>query len=75
MEEDVIDEKDYVSTYSGAMDSITALDAGPGEFTNPSDWEGIKTANLEHLILMLEEDWPEEFDLTPINEAIAAHQD
>jgi len=74
MEEDVIDDKDYVRTYSSAMDSITTLDAGPDEFANLSDWEEIKKANVDHLILVLEEDWPEGFDLTPINEAIAAYQ-
>ncbi len=68
------DEKDYVAEYGGAMDSITTLNNGPGEFTDPSEWEETIKANVDHLILMLEEDWPEEFDLTPINEAIAAYQ-
>jgi len=68
------DEKDYVAEYGGAMDSITALNNGPGERTDPSEWEETIEANVDHLILMLEQDWPEEFDLTPINEAIAAYQ-
>ncbi len=68
------DEKDYVAEYGGAMDSITTLNNGPGDRTDPSEWEETKKANVDHLILMLEEDWPEEFDLTPINEAIAAYQ-
>lgn len=66
--------KNYARMYSAAMDSIDALNKDPSSFDPPFDVELYRKANLDYLLLMQEEDWPEEFDLTPINEAIAANQ-
>jgi len=72
MEEDVID---YESTYNNAMAAVDFLSQTKPEEESDEYWQRRIQANLEHLIVELErEDWPEEFDLTPIHAAIAANE-
>tara|TARA_R110000765_G_scaffold200699_1_gene306194 strand:+ start:88 stop:306 length:219 start_codon:yes stop_codon:yes gene_type:complete len=71
MEEDVID---YVSTYDNAITSVNVLSSSQPEDVSDEDWQRRIQANLEHLIAEIERDWPEEFDLAPIEDAIAANE-
>ena len=70
-EEDVVD---YESTYNNAIASVNFLGRTKPEEDSDEDWQRRIQANLEHLIVEVERDWPEEFDLTPIHEAIAANE-
>ena len=70
MEEDAID---YASTYNNVIASVNFLSDTQTEDCSDEDWQRRIQANLEHLIVELERDWPEEFDLTPIHAAIAAN--
>ena len=70
MEEDAID---YVSTYNNVIASVNFLSNTQPEDCSYEEWQRRIQANLEHLIVELERDWPEEFDLTPIHAAIAAN--
>jgi flagellar capping protein FliD len=71
MEEKVID---YVNTYNSALDSVNVLtNEEQGEMSD-EEWQGCIRANVDHLKIMLQIDWPEEFDLTPFEDAIAAHE-
>jgi len=56
------------TSYSNAL--------GEGDYTDLTDEEWAEQAApyIEHLNTVLNYDWPEEFDLTPIQEALAAHQ-
>jgi flagellar capping protein FliD len=71
MEEKVID---YVNTYNSALDSVNVLtNEEQGEMSD-EEWQGCIRANVDHLKIMLQIDWPEEFDLTPFEDAISAHE-
>lgn len=71
MEENVID---YVTKYNNSMSSVNILTNGEqGEMTD-EEWQGCIRANVDHLKIMLQIDWPEEFDLTPFEDAIAANE-
>jgi flagellar capping protein FliD len=71
MEEKVID---YVNTYNSALDSVNVLtNEEQGEMSD-EEWQGCIRANVDHLKIMLQIDWPEEFDLTPFEDAIAANE-
>ena len=71
MEEKVID---YVNTYNSALDSVNVLTNGEQGEMSDEEWQGCIRANVDHLKIMLQIDWPEEFDLTPFEDAIAAHE-
>jgi len=71
MEEDVID---YLEIYNSAMASVNELNDGQQDEQSDTDWQRRIEANVDHLIVTLEYNWPEEFDLTPFQEALAAHQ-
>ena len=60
--------------YSRAMDVVNLLNAGQGDA--PDDyWLDLVERNVVALNRFLTEyDWPEEFDLTPFEDAIAAHE-
>jgi hypothetical protein len=60
--------------YSRAMDVVNLLNAGQRDL--PDDyWLDLVQRNVSALNLFLTDyDWPEEFDLTPIEAAIAANQ-
>lgn len=72
MEEEEI--KDYVQMYSATMDSVNLLNGDIIDAASDEESQEIIEGNVLHLKLMLEEDWPEEFDLTPIHAAIAANE-
>jgi|SaaInl74LU_5_DNA_1037368.scaffolds.fasta_scaffold58299_1 flagellar capping protein FliD len=71
MEEKVID---YVTTYNNAMSSVNILTNGEQGEMSDEEWQGCIRANVDHLKIMLQIDWPEEFDLTPFEDAIAANE-
>ena len=71
MEEDVID---YLEIHNCAMASVNELNDGQQDEQSDTDWQRRIEANVDHLIVTLEYNWPEEFDLTPFQEALAAHQ-
>ena len=71
MEEKVID---YVNTYNSALDSVNVLTNGEQGEMSDEEWQGCIRANVDHLKIMLQIDWPEEFDLTPFEDAIAANE-
>ena len=71
MEEKVID---YVTTYNNAMSSVNVLNHEQRGDRSEEEWQGCILANVDHLKIMLQIDWPEEFDLTPFEDAIAANE-
>jgi len=56
------------TSYSNAL--------GIGDYIDLTDeeWMECSSPYVAHLNRILEMDWPEEFDLTPIHEAIAANE-
>jgi flagellar capping protein FliD len=67
--------KDYVQIYNATMDSVNLLNGDISDAESDEQRQEIIEANVLHLKLVLErEDWPEEFDLTPIHAAIAANE-
>jgi len=60
--------------YSRAMDVVNLLNAGQGDLPNDY-WLYLVQRNVIALNRFLTEyDWPEEFDLTPFEDAIAANE-
>lgn len=68
-----MDEIDWQGTYNAAMDSVNLLNAGKPEGESDEDWAGTVQRNVDHLKIQVEKEWPAEFDLTPLNDAIAAN--
>ena len=66
--------KDYVQIYSATMDSVNLLNGEIIDASSDEERQDIIDCNIMHLKIMLETDWPEEFDLTPIHAAIAANE-
>ena len=64
----------YVTKYNSALDSVNVLTNGEQGEMSDEEWQGCIRANVDHLKIMLQIDWPEEFDLTPFEDAIAAHE-
>lgn len=64
----------YVTKYNSALNSVNVLTNGEQGEMSDEEWQGCIRANADHLKIMLEIDWPEEFDLTPFEDAIAAHE-
>lgn len=60
--------------YSRAMDAVNLLNAGQGGL--PDDYWLDRVQRNVHALnhFLTDYDWPEEFDLTPIHEAIAANE-
>jgi flagellar capping protein FliD len=71
MEEKVID---YVAKYNSAMRSVNVVNNEQRGDRSEEEWQSCIRANAEHLKIMLQIDWPEELDLTPIHAAIAAYE-
>ena len=66
-------EENWEGTYKAAMDSVNLLNAGKPEGDSAEDWAGTVQRNVDHLKIMVEKEWPAEFDLAPFNAAIAAN--
>jgi len=64
----------YVTKYNSALDSVNVLTNGEQGEMSDEEWQGCIRANVDHLKIMLQIDWPEEFDLTPFEDAIAANE-
>lgn len=84
MEEDAID---YVTIYNDAIELYVDFlnnargtsysnALGIGDYVDITDeeWMECSSPYVDHLNKVLEQDWPEEFDLTPIHAAIAANE-
>jgi len=64
----------YVTKYNSALDSVNVLTNGAQGAMSDEEWQGCIRVNVDHLKIMLQIDWPEEFDLTPFEDAIAANE-
>lgn len=65
---------DYVTKYNSALDSVNVLTNEQRGEHSEEEWQKCIRANVNHLKIMLQIDWPEEFDLTPFEDAIAANE-
>ena len=63
-------ETNWEGVYKSSMDSVNLLNAGKPEGADDEDWARTVKANVDHLKIMLEKDWPEGFDLEPFKSAI-----
>ena len=59
--------------YNAAMDSVNLLDAGKPVGTTDDEWSDRVRCNVEHLKIMVGKDFWQGQDLTPLQDAIAAH--
>jgi hypothetical protein len=66
-------EENWQGTYNAAMDSVNLLNKGKPEGDSDEDWAGTVQRNVDHLKIQVAKEWPAGFDLTPFNDAIAAH--
>ena len=67
-------ETNWQGTYNAAMDSVNLLNNGKPVDQSDEDWADCVRRNVEHLkIVVAKEGWPEEFDLSPMTDAIAAN--
>mgnify|MGYP000013903149 FL=1 len=67
-------ETNWQGTYNAAMDSVNLLNNGKPVDQTDADWADCVSRNVEHLkIIVAKEDWPEEFDLSPMTAAIDAN--
>ena len=57
--------------YKAMGDSVDLLNAGKPDFMSDRDWNLMKTANVEHLELMVEKDFWTDEDMAAVNKAIA----
>jgi len=64
---------DWAGMYRAALDSVHLLDKGKPANESDEDWADCVDRNVEHLKLVVAKDWPESFDLTPLNDAITAN--
>jgi hypothetical protein len=64
------DEINWQGTYNAAMDSVNLLNAGKPADQSDEDWADCVKRNVDHLKIVLEKDWPAEFDLTPLQNAV-----
>lgn len=64
---------DIQRRYDAAMDSVALLNAGRPVGVTDEDWQDRARRNVEHLKLMVGKDFWRDQDLTPLHEAIAAH--
>jgi len=64
----------YVTKYNSALNSVNVLTNEQRGDRSEEEWQSCIRANVDHLKIMLQIDWPEEFDLTPFEDAIAAHE-
>ncbi len=68
------EEINWQGTYNAAMDSVNLLNNGKPVDQSDEDWADCVRRNVEHLkIIVAKEGWPEEFDLSPMTDAIAAN--
>jgi hypothetical protein len=66
-------EQDWQGTLNAAMDSVNLLNAGKPAEQSDEDWADCVKRNVEHLKIQVAKDWPEGYDLAPLNAAIAAN--
>lgn len=59
--------------YSAAMDSVDLLNAGQPEGMDDADWADTVSRNVEHLKIVVAKDFWTDEDLSPIEDAIEAH--
>jgi len=59
--------------YSAAMNSVNLLNAGKPSDMDDAEWADTVQRNVEHLKIMVAKDFWTDEDLTPLNDAIAAH--
>ena len=59
--------------YNAAMDSVNLLNAGKPVGVTEDEWADRVRRNVEHLKIMVGKDFWQGQDLTPLQDAIAAH--
>ena len=59
--------------YDAAMDSVTLLNAGKPAHTPEDEWADRVRRNVEHLKIMVAKDFWQGQDMTPLQDAIDAH--
>jgi len=59
--------------YSAAMDGVNLLNAGKPLGTTDDEWTDRVRRNVEHLKIMVAKDFWQGQDMTPLQDAIAAH--
>ena len=58
--------------YSASMDSVNLLNAGKAVDMSDDDWADAVSRNVEHLKIVVAQDFWTDEDLTPFHDAIAA---
>lgn len=58
-------------SFNACMDSVNLINAGKPEFMNDDDWAATVAMNKDHLRHMLEKNVFQEFDTTPLQQAVA----
>lgn len=66
-------ETNWDGTLSAAMDSVNLLNAGKPAYQSDADWADCVKRNVEHLKIVVAKEWPEGYDLSALNAAIAAN--
>ena len=57
--------------YAAMLDSVDFLNSSKPSLISDDDWNRMKAANVEHLELMVAEDYWTDEDMTAVNKAIA----
>jgi len=65
-------EVSWEDKYSASLDSVALLNAGKPETWSEQEWAECEARNIEHIEIMLAQDWPEGFDLQPLIDALPA---
>jgi hypothetical protein len=64
-------EVSWEDKYAASLDSVALLNAGKPQICSEQEWLECEARNIEHLEIMLAQEWPEDFDLQPLNDALS----
>lgn len=62
-------EINWQEMYNASMDSVNLLNAGKPINQSDEEWADCVKRNVDHLKIILREEWPADFDLTPFKNA------
>lgn len=65
-------EVSWEDKYSAALDSVNLINAGKPVTCTEQEWAECEARNIEHLQIILAQDWPEGFDMQPLQDAMPA---
>lgn len=63
---EVAEVTDWEGTYNAAMDSVNLINAGKPDDMSNEEWDDCLARNVDHLHIVLAKDWPDGFDLEPL---------